>query len=59
MPEMPRDVEQAVRAAYTASVTAGQPLSQRAVAERFGLSRREGGGSMNRYGVIAQWQWAW
>jgi hypothetical protein len=40
VPEVPGDVEQAVRAAYTASVAAGQPLSQRAMAERFGLSRR-------------------
>jgi hypothetical protein len=39
-PQVPGDVEQAVRAAYAASVTAGQPLSQRAMAERFGLSRR-------------------
>lgn len=41
MPEVPRDVEQAVRTAYAASVAAGQPLSQRAMAERFGLSRRK------------------
>jgi DNA-binding transcriptional regulator LsrR (DeoR family) len=34
-------VGQAVRAAYAASVAAGQPLSQRAMAERFGLSRRK------------------
>ena len=40
MPAVPADVEQAVRAAYAASVAAGQPLSQRAMAERFGLSRR-------------------
>jgi DNA-binding transcriptional regulator LsrR (DeoR family) len=33
-------VEQAVRAACTASVAAGAPLSQRSIAERFGLSRR-------------------
>jgi len=33
-------VEQAVRAAYAASVAAGAPMSQRAMAERFGLSRR-------------------
>ena len=39
-PAVPGDVEQAVRAAYAASVAAGQPLSQRAMAERFGLSRR-------------------
>ena len=38
-----RAVEQAVRAAYAASVAAGQPLSQRAMAERFGLSRRRVG----------------
>jgi MFS family permease len=43
VPEMPGDVEQAVRAAYAASVAAGQPLSQRAMAERFGLSRRRVG----------------
>ena len=40
VPAVPGDVEQAVRAAYAASVAAGQPLSQRAMAERFGLSRR-------------------
>jgi len=39
-PEVPSDVEQAVRAAYAASVATGSPLSQRAMAERFGLSRR-------------------
>ncbi len=38
--EVPGDVEQAVRAAYAASVATGSPLSQRAMAERFGLSRR-------------------
>ena len=41
VPEVPGDVEQAVRAAYAASVVAGAPLSQRAMAERFGLSRRK------------------
>ena len=41
VPQVPGDVEQAVRAAYMASVAAGQPLSQRAMAERFGLSRRK------------------
>jgi len=40
-PTVPGDVEQAVCAAYAASVAAGQPLSQRAMAERFGLSRRK------------------
>jgi hypothetical protein len=40
-PEVPGDVDEAVRAAYAASVAAGQPLSQRAMAERFGLSRRK------------------
>jgi Protein of unknown function (DUF2637) len=40
MPAVPGDVEQAVRAAYAASVAAGQPLSQRVMAKRFGLSRR-------------------
>jgi len=34
-------VQQAVRAAYLASVQAGDPLSQRAMAARFGLSRRK------------------
>jgi Protein of unknown function (DUF2637) len=41
VPEVPGDVGQAVRAAYAASVAAGHPLSQRAIAERFGLSRRK------------------
>ncbi len=41
VPEVPGDVEEAVRTAYAASVAAGQPLSQRAMAERFGLSRRK------------------
>ena len=36
VPNVPGDVEQAVRAAYAASVAAGAPLSQRAMAERFG-----------------------
>jgi hypothetical protein len=40
-PAVPGDVAQAVRAAYAASVAAGEPLSQRAIAERFGLSRRK------------------
>jgi hypothetical protein len=40
---VPGDVEQAVRAAYAASVAAGAPLSQRAMADRFGLSRRKVG----------------
>jgi Protein of unknown function (DUF2637) len=43
VPQVPGDVEQAVRAAHAASVAAGQPLSQRAMAERFGLSRRRVG----------------
>jgi Protein of unknown function (DUF2637) len=43
VPTVPGDVEQAVRAAYAASVAAGAPLSQRAMAERFGLSRRRVG----------------
>ena len=34
-------MQQAVRAAYLASVQAGDPLSQRAMAARFGLSRRK------------------
>lgn len=42
-PTVPGDVEQAVRAAYVASVAAGVPLSQRAMADRFGLSRRKVG----------------
>ena len=41
VPEVPGDVEQAVRAAYAASIVAGQPLSQRTMAERLGLSRRK------------------
>jgi hypothetical protein len=40
-PAVPGDVQQAVRAAYLASVQAGDPLSQRAMAARFGLSRRK------------------
>jgi len=40
-PAVPSDVQQAVRAAYLASVQAGDPLSQRAMAARFGLSRRK------------------
>jgi hypothetical protein len=40
-PAGPGDVGQAVRAAYAASVAAGVPLSQRAMAERFRLSRRK------------------
>jgi len=43
VPAVPGDVDQAVRTAYAASVAAGQPLSQRAMAERFGLSRRKVG----------------
>jgi hypothetical protein len=38
---VPADVQQAVRAAYLASVQAGDPLSQQAMAARFGLSRRK------------------
>lgn len=34
-PDAPQDVEQAVRAAYAASLAAGAPLSQRAMADRF------------------------
>ena len=41
VPAVPGDAEQGARAAYAASVAAGQPLSQRAMAERFGLSRRK------------------
>jgi hypothetical protein len=41
VPGVPADVEQAARAAYAASVAAGAPLSQRAIAGRFGLSRRK------------------
>ena len=40
-PAVPSEVQQAVRAAYSASVQAGTPLSQRAMAARFGLSRRK------------------
>ena len=38
---VPSELQQAVRAAYLASVQAGDPLSQRAMAARFGLSRRK------------------
>ncbi len=38
---VPGDVAEAVKAAYRASVAWGEPLSQRAMAERFGLSRRK------------------
>jgi Protein of unknown function (DUF2637) len=41
VPGVAADVEQAARAAYIASVAAGAPLSQRAIAGRFGLSRRK------------------
>jgi hypothetical protein len=41
VPTVPADVEQAARAAYVASVASGAPLSQRAIADRFGLSRRK------------------
>lgn len=37
---VPGDVAEAVKVAYRASVASGEPLSQRAMAERFGLSRR-------------------
>jgi hypothetical protein len=40
-PAVSADVQQAVRAAYLTSVQAGDPLSQRAMAARFGLSRRK------------------
>jgi len=40
-PAVPGEVQQAVRAAYLASVQADDPLSQRAMAARFGLSRRK------------------
>jgi hypothetical protein len=41
VPTVPADVEQAARAAYVASVASGAPLSQRAIAGQFGLSRRK------------------
>lgn len=41
VPPAPSDVTEAVRAAYLASVASGEPLSQRAMAERFGISRRK------------------
>ena len=40
-PAVPSEVRRAVRTAYLASVQAGDPLSQRAMAARFGLSRRK------------------
>jgi Protein of unknown function (DUF2637) len=41
VPQAPADVAAAARLAYTTSVTLGSPLSQRAIADRFGLSRRK------------------
>jgi hypothetical protein len=41
VPGVPADAVQAARAAYVASVAAGAPLSQRAIAGQFGLSRRK------------------
>jgi|SRR5450755_3698929 hypothetical protein len=41
VPAVPGEVEQAVRVAYATSVTAGAPLSQRAMASRFRVSRRK------------------
>ena len=38
---VPGDVKAAVAAAYAASLAAGAPLSQRAMAARFGISRRQ------------------
>jgi Protein of unknown function (DUF2637) len=40
-PVVPGDVREAVVAAYAASLAAGAPLSQRARAARFGISRRQ------------------
>jgi hypothetical protein len=53
VPPTPGDVEQAVRAAYAASVAAGEPLSQRAMADRFGLSRRKVGQLVTQVTVSA------
>jgi hypothetical protein len=39
LPQVARDAEEAARIALTASVAASNPLSQRAVMERFGISR--------------------
>lgn len=39
-PEAPADVNAAVRMAYAASVASGAPVSQRQLADRFGVSRR-------------------
>jgi hypothetical protein len=41
LPVVPGDVREAVAAAYAASLAAGAPLSQRAMAARFGISRRQ------------------
>ncbi len=41
LPVVPGDVREAVVAAYAASLAAGAPLSQRAMAARFGISRRQ------------------
>jgi hypothetical protein len=43
VPVVAGNVEDAVRAAYAASVAAGAPLSQRAISQRFGISRRKAG----------------
>jgi hypothetical protein len=57
----PGDVREAVAAAYAASLAAGSPLSQRAMAARFGISRRQvsqlitqsGGWTPARAGAVA------
>ena len=41
LPVVAGDVREAVVAAYAASLAAGVPLSQRAMAARFGISRRQ------------------
>lgn len=43
VPVVAGNAEEAVRAAYAASVAAGAPLSQRAISQRFGISRRKAG----------------
>jgi transcriptional regulator GlxA family with amidase domain len=40
-PPVPADVNEAVRLAHLAGQAAGEPVSQRRLAERFGVSRRQ------------------
>jgi hypothetical protein len=53
VPVAPGNVHEAVVAAYAASVAAGTPLSQRAMAARFGISRRKVSQLVTRAGAEA------